>query len=279
MKVKTNSFRGAQYSAIAGPSQVLIYSHGMISFASENTTLMEHLASYGYTVVSLQHKEQLAELRALQRAQSENEKEEQKKLERSIKASDAAQQPALWKRYYGLASNTNQIVSARCADIEFVLENVQSVLGAVPGLDGSANAELVGVLGLSLGGAVATEYAKRRGAGAECVANIDGGIYGMLRDEPIHGRYLMLYSEVNRDINRNSLAVRDTGDVTTETFSGTKHLNFHDIAMIYPRLKWLGATGSAEPGSVIESRNDLIRKFVSNRRARIRRSHDEQTFA
>src|SRR5690606_1515724 len=141
----------------AGPPRLLMYNHGMISFASENTSLMEHLASYGYTVVSLQHKEQLRELRALQGAQSGNEKDEQRKLERRIKDSDPGERPALWRQYYRIASNTNRIVSARATDVEYVLATIRSLLSAVPGLDGSEPAEVIGVLGLSLGGAVATE--------------------------------------------------------------------------------------------------------------------------
>lgn len=264
MKVKTNSLRGAPYSADAGSPRVLIYNHGMISFASENTTLMEYLASYGYTVVSLQHKEQLTELRVLQGAQNEEEKKEQQKLERSIKSSDAEQRPLLWTQYYRIASNTNRIVSERSTDIAFAVANMHSLLNAVPGLEGSEAVEVSGVLGLSLGGAVATEYSKRGAAGPKCVVNIDGGIYGTLLDQPIRGRYLMLYSEPNGDINAASLPGSDKTDVTTETFSGTKHLNFHDIAMIYPMLKWLRITGSAAPAVVIQRRNELIMEFVSS---------------
>lgn len=263
MKIMTNSLRNALYAADAGPPRLLVYNHGMISFASENTSLMEHLASYGYTVVSLQHREQLAELRALQGAQSKSEKEEQKKLGRSIKTSDTAQRPALWNQYYRLASNTNRIVSARAADIEFVLANIGSLLSAVPRLEGSEPEEVIGMLGLSLGGAVATEYSKRGGVGAECVVNVDGGLYGMTLDEPIRGRYLMLYSEPNAGINEASVSSSDAGDVQTEVVPGTKHLNFHDIAMIYPLLKWIGITGSAQPAAVVGRRNDVITEFVS----------------
>lgn len=267
MKVSTNSVREGPYAAHAGPPRVLIYSHGMISFASENTSLMEHLASYGYTVVSLQHKEQIKELRALQGAQSANEKQEQKKLERSIKASDATQRPELWSRYYRMASNTNRIVSARADDIGLVVRTLGSLLAAVPDLDGSATAEAIGVIGLSLGGAVSTEYVRRGGSGVSCVVNMDGGIYGTLLDEPVRGRYLMLYSEPNGDINKASLPVSDTADVRVEVVRGTKHLNFHDIAMIYPLLKWLGITGSAQPSTVIRRRNELITEFISNVRS------------
>ncbi|MBN1237264.1 MAG: hypothetical protein JXB36_02125 [Gammaproteobacteria bacterium] len=275
MNMATHSYRGAPYSADAGPPRILIYSHGMISFASENTSLMEHLASRGYTVVSLQHKAQLAELRALQRGQSEKEKQEQKALEREIRASADEQKAALWKRYYGIASNTNRIVAGRSADIGFIVEGMESLLAAVPGLDGASSAKVIGVIGLSLGGAVATEYAKGGGAGASCVVNMDGGIYGTLLDAPIDGQYLMLYSEQNSGTNEAALTVSGTGALSTKAIPGTKHLNFHDIAAIYPLMKWLGIIGPASPQDVIEMRNESVSDFVSKVQERARDSEPD----
>ena len=82
MKVMTNSYRDAPYATRLGSPRVLIYSHGLISFASENSMLMEHLASHGYLVIALQHVDQLAELRGLQRSQPQGEKQEQARLQR-----------------------------------------------------------------------------------------------------------------------------------------------------------------------------------------------------
>lgn len=263
-KVETHSWRGASYSSAAGRPRLLIYNHGMISFASENTSLMEHLASYGYTAVSLQHRDQLAELRALQTAQSGDEKEEQKKLERSIRDADTAERPALWARYYRLASNTNRIVAARALDIRFVLANMQTIFDAMPGAEGAGSPEVFGLLGLSLGGAVATECARLGGVGARCVVNMDGGIYGTALDTPVGGRYLMLYSEPNAGSNAASLKGSDDAGVRSEVIPGTKHLNFHDISMIYPPLKWIGMTGTADPAAVVTRRNELIAEFISS---------------
>ena len=55
MKVLTSSYHDAPYAPPAGAPRILIYSHGLISFASENSMLMEHLASRGYVVIALQH--------------------------------------------------------------------------------------------------------------------------------------------------------------------------------------------------------------------------------
>ena len=262
MKVLTNTYRGAPYAAEGNPPRILIYSHGLISFASENSMLMEHLASHGWIVIALQHTDQLAELRALQSAQHEDEKKEQGRLQRKIKATKGEERAALWKQYVGMASNTNRIVFARSVDIEFAIAELETLLEVIPGADSVAATELFGVVGLSLGGAVATEYAKRNSHRVTCVVNMDGGIYGTQPEKPVGKRYLMLYSQENDGVNDSALAATDGVEITRSVIPDTRHLNFHDIAAIYPVLRWLGAIGSASPMAVVERRNQLISDFV-----------------
>ncbi len=52
---KTNSYENAPLLAGAASLPTIIYSHGYMSFAGQNTVLMEELASYGYVVYSVQH--------------------------------------------------------------------------------------------------------------------------------------------------------------------------------------------------------------------------------
>ena len=124
-------------------------------------------------------------------------------------------------------------------------------------------AEIVGVLGLSLGGAVATEYS-RQNTEIRCIVNMDGGIYGEKLDIPITCPYLMLYSQQNS--GSNDLALNTDGNtwIRNETIPDTKHLNFHDIAAIYPILRLLKIVGKANPADVLTKRNQLIADFVSN---------------
>ncbi|HEY8519706.1 MAG TPA: hypothetical protein VIN61_06475 [Gammaproteobacteria bacterium] len=263
MGVTTNTHEAAPYAAQAGPPRVVIYSHGLISFASENTTLMEHLASRGYVVISLQHEDQLAELRALQRAQPKSERSEHASLQRKILSAPKEERAALWKEYFRVASNTNQIVAARSGDVEYAVAGLESLLAAIPGIGAVSAPGGVAAIGLSVGGAVATQYAKRNRHRATGVVNIDGGIYGTQPDEPVAVPYLMLYSEENGGSNDLSLATAGGATITTATIPGTKHLNFHDIAAVYPWLKWLGPIGSADPVAVVKERNEAIADFLS----------------
>lgn len=262
MKVRTNSYCNAPYATSVGAPRILIYSHGLVSFASENSMLMEHLASRGYMVIALQHVEQLAEFRELQETQRQGEKAEQARLQRKIKASPVSERPGLSNEYFRIASNTNRIVAGRCADVEYAVSAMERIMRGIPGVDGLSASAPVGAIGLSLGGAVATEYAKRSGEKPSCVVNMDGGIYGAEREKPIDTRYLMLYSQENDGTNEDCLAASGGAEITRRTIAGTKHLNFHDIAAVYPALKWLGAIGSASPMAVIDERNQSVSDFL-----------------
>jgi dienelactone hydrolase len=263
IKTETNSYRRAPYAANFGRPRVLIYNHSFISFASENTLLMEHLASQGYTVVSLQHKEQLAEFQALKTKQTEREKKEQDLLQKQIQAAKGNERAELSRRYFEIASNTNHIVSARTADVEHVAISLKTLLGSLSTFGDVVEPEILGVLGFSLGGAVATEYSKQN-TNISFAVNIDGGIYGKMLDLPITCPYLMLYSQQNSGSNDRSLITSGNTWIRNETIPDTKHLNFHDIASIYPILRLLKVVGKADPADVLKRRNQLIADVVSN---------------
>ena len=261
MRVVTHSHVEAPYERRAGAPRILIYNHGLISFASENTILMEHLASHGFVVISLQHLDQLAERSALQASQSQDTKGEQARITRAIKSSSGDRRAELWRDYFRAASSTNRIVAARSLDIAYVIAQMEDLLNRIPGIGDVQAREIAGVIGLSLGGAVATEFSKLPGHAVRCVVNLDGGNYGELQDEPVGVPYLMLCCEAN-----NGTIAQDATsgiEISREVLPGTKHLNFHDISAIYPVLKWTGAIGSADPAAVVQRRNDLVHRFVT----------------
>ena len=57
----------APFDADAAAAALAVYHHGLVSFAAENTSLMEELASRGHIVISIQHQAQWIELQALRR--------------------------------------------------------------------------------------------------------------------------------------------------------------------------------------------------------------------
>lgn len=263
-RIATNSYiQPAFLNKIIRPN-ILIYNHGLISFAAENTYLMEDLASHGFIVISIQHSAQLEELQSLQKSQSQDERKFQAAIQKRIRQTTGSERAQLSKQYYESAANTNKIVSARAQDIDFVLKNIKIIMKSIPNSDNcSPSVETVGLIGLSLGGAVATEFAKYDNR-AKFVVNIDGGIYGTRLGQPITTLYLMMYSHANDGCNELSLFAEDPGFIRNSKIENTKHLNFHDISMIYPVFRWLGITGKAEPLDAIRLRNNHIIEFVKS---------------
>ena len=169
-----------RFVARAPTSSVVAYNHGSVSFAAENTSLMQELASHGYTVVAIQHAEQLAEFKALGRADSPEKKKADAELAQRLKEAPSAERPTLAVEYFQASTNTNRVVVERAADTSFVLSHIANVVAKIPSLRTNAiDTSSAHLVGFSLGGAVATETAKRD-ARALSVVNLDGGMYGTL---------------------------------------------------------------------------------------------------
>jgi len=259
-KIDTHAYSQAPFSTEIKRPDILVYNHGLISFAAENTWLMEDLASHGYIVIGIQHKEQLDEFKALQGAQSATERKYH--ASKRIRQTVGDEMADLSREYYQAASNSNRIVSARALDTAFAIDNLNTILNYIPGIETcEPRTGAIGLIGLSLGGAVGTEFAKADDRGA-FVVNIDGGIYGMLLDLAVTSPYLMLYSHANDGCNAASLSSKHPAGLLCRTVENTKHLNFHEISMIYPALRWLRVIGTADPLATISLRNRYIIEFI-----------------
>jgi hypothetical protein len=225
---------------------------------------MEDLASHGFIAIAIQHREQLDEFKALQGAQSASLRKRHSSLQKRIQHAAGEDRAALSREYYQAATNSNRIVSARAADTGFVIDNINTIMESIPGMDSRRpHTGTIGLIGLSLGGAVATEFAKADNR-ASFVVNMDGGIFGMRQHLPVTTPYLMLYSHANDGCNASSLSCAPAADLVSRTIENTKHLNFHEISMIYPALRWLRVIGTANPREAITLRNQTIIEFAKS---------------
>jgi hypothetical protein len=180
-----------------------------------------------------------------------------------IQRAAGLEKATLSHQFYSQASNTNRIVSTRTEDTQFVADHLQTLLKKIPKLDDcNLNFGIFGALGLSLGGAVSTEFLKMDHR-AILAVNIDGGIYGLRNRESISKPYLMIYSEMNHNINELSLNTESGTEIECVTLDKTKHLNLHEISFILPLVRWLPATGIAKSSGVIIQRNQQILDFVN----------------
>lgn len=253
----TSTYAGAPVSPRVGTAPLVVYHHGLVSFAAENTSLAEELASHGSIVIALEHADQLAELRALGAAQSAEKKRADDLLAASLRKAEGQQRARLAVEYYEASENTNRIVVERAADTAFVLDRVDEVLARIPGRTarhaGSVAAHLVG---FSVGGAVATEVAKRDGRAAS-VVNLDGGMHGTPGRGEVQVPYLMMYSAANESMN-DALLPSGAQRVVPP---GTAHLNYHDFAALMPGLRLFRAVGRANAKVFLRERNAAVRDF------------------
>ena len=258
IRTRASSFAGASLDASARLTSVVVYNHGLISFASENTSLMEHLASRGHVVLALRHVEQMAELQALNRRASEAKRKADAEAARRLRISPPEERARLAVEYYRQAANTNLIVGERARDTSFVLDRLADALRSVPGWDGAGrDFDAVHVVGFSLGGAVATETAALDGR-VKSVTNLDGGLYGTQPGVPIRQPYLMMYSAMNDGINDLLLPEH----TVRRTPANTMHLNYHDVSALFPFLRYTGAIGKANPSEVVALRNSTVEAFI-----------------
>ncbi|WP_394199124.1 alpha/beta hydrolase [Litoreibacter albidus] len=261
---KSNSYENLPYVAEAGRPRLVVYNHGLVSFASENTSLMEHLASHGNTVISIEHLHQLAEFKRLTGAKTQAQRDVDKRDLARIQSATGMERAELSRCFYKGASVTNRIVAARSTDCLYSLERLPEIIGHLSGID---TAELqidnYATVGFSLGGAVSTELAKTDPR-VNAAVNLDGGIYGQTQNQPIACPYLMVYSADNHA--SNAICLEWTPDsqetVATYTFEECRHINLHDICGILPVLRWLPMTGTARPIDVLQKRNRLIHSFL-----------------
>ena len=261
LRARTVTRPNARFVARAPTSSVVVYNHGLISFAAENTSLMQELASHGFTAVAVQHAEQLAELTALRKAESPDKKQADAELKRQLESAPHAKRSQLAVAYYRASTSTNRLVVERAVDTSYVLDRLDTVVAGIPGVRSQAiDTSSAHLVGFSVGGAVATETAKRDSR-ARTVVNLDGGMHGTLDAVSMRQPYLMLYSSVNDGINDELLPQH----AQRWAPGGTLHLNYHDVAGLLPALKLVRVTGRTNPKEFLEQRNRLAWDFVAFR--------------
>ena len=264
-RVRTHSVPDAEAAPEAFPAPVVLYHHALVSFAAENTLLMEHLASHGYVMAGVRHLDQRAELAALNAEVDASAAAHVREIGQQLAGElPRPRRAELSGELYRTNAAIATVVARRTADSRHVLDHLAAVLDLIPGnpggYPGAGRPVEVAAVGLSLGGAVSTELSK---TDPRCVAvaNLDGGLFGPHTDEPITVPYLMLYSELTsggNDLARNAA----TAEFAETTVTGAKHLDFHDATIVLPLLRWLGQLGRVPPAEMTTTRNTAVRDFL-----------------
>jgi len=299
--VTTNSYPDAPL--MEGPSRlpVVFYSHGYTSFLSQNTALMEHLASHGYIVFSVQHTYDSAptvfpsgEVAPADPALAK----EGKTTTDAEKAADAAQRQAitgatldarlegyLRLRELALAGTSDRLLKSGeiwAADRIFVHDQLQR--GAVPPaireIAAAGDLTRVGEMGMSFGGATSGTVCMRD---RRCAAgiNLDGGdrpFQAFAADVPVP--FLMFHSDLGRlygalgvktppdklrsfnEFSYESFAnAGSRRDIYRMTVKGAEHLGLSDFTLFMRRPARDSVFGVTPTKVMIGAQNDFVLGF------------------
>jgi predicted dienelactone hydrolase len=299
--VRTNSYPDAPLLRGASPLPVLFYSHGYTSYLTQNTALMEELASHGYVVFSVQHTYDSAATAYpngdVAAADPELFKQPAETQE-SRAAADKAQAQAiagktlddrlngyLTMRELALAAGDSRLFKSGvvwAADRIFLHDQLQK--GAVPPAirDIAAAGDLtrVGEMGMSFGGATSGTVCmvdRRCAAGI----NLDGGDFPFQAfgaEMPVP--FLMFHSDLGRlygalGVKPPPNRMRSFNEFSYEGFAtaGTRpdiyrvmlkdahHLGLSDSSLFMRRPVRDIVLGTTPTAVMIGAQNDFVRGF------------------
>lgn len=273
--LRTNSGRDLPVSSKEKKYPVLLFSHGWGEHYSQNSILMEELASHGYIVFSIAHhfecrfssypdgrvihldvtsrrfqkiwremqNPQAQELIMHKVFEAGNDQERRQVLEEMVKAcpSGLTESPKYWAE-----------------DIAFFLDQLTILNKQSRIFKKKLDLDHIGVLGMSMGGIASGEIGladKRVKAGV----NIDGGLSGSLLDKKLHIPFLFMNS--SRFLGYGHLFTRKSSvDCYSLSVKGSGHYNFSDYS-IYPAPLVAPLLGTIDGNQTIKIMNVVVLAF------------------
>ena len=275
--IDTHSYPNLAPATDHGPYPVILFHHGLQMFTAQSTMLMEHLASHGYIVVSIAHPyesirvilqgkgtvmpEFISSWAKFNEAMTWIEKSSLPVLEakKTMEKEELIQERASVMLRAIENSEMNKVVSEWEKDSRFVLDELILSRDEELVFRNIVDTSRIGIMGMSVGGAVATEVAKsdkRIKAGM----NVDGLQYGSRNKEPLQVPFAMVYSEDGRDLNE-FLMLNSQHDYVEYTFTGARHADFTDMALIWPMMRMYGQLGTIPGERMVYLTNKVVLNF------------------
>jgi predicted dienelactone hydrolase len=273
--VATHTYQDIPLSTAATSYPVIVFSHSLGLTAEQNTPLMEHLASHAYVVIGISHTRMTLRVISSQgqaifpnpdrlgEAFTEGAALDEQEFDvRAARTNSAEERAAIVFELGERATKMNEQVAIRVADVRFVLDVIAAPTkgpSELAALLERVDANRIGLLGMSVGGATVTDVCK---IDSRCRAgvNLDGGLFGQYQRQPLPTPFLSMVSAGNKKYGEH-LLVNSTSDYYEVLVEGAGHGDFCDMTFVMPFMKWLGANGPIEPMRAVDVVNTVSRKF------------------
>jgi predicted dienelactone hydrolase len=273
--IKTHTYQDIPLSTVNSSYPVIVFSHALALTAEQNTPLMEHLASHGYVVIGVGHtrlsfrvissqgKVIPVDLDKLNQAFTEGASADIREFDaHAARAKTAEERATLVFELGERAPKMNEQVAIRVADLRFVMDAIAAPPQGNPELAKlleRVDANRIGLLGMSVGGATVIEACK---IDTRCHAglNLDGWLFGQHQREPLQTPFLSVVSKPNQRFDEYALSSSES-DYYEVLVEGARHGDFLDITFLMPFMKWLGANGTIAPQRAVDIVNAVSLRF------------------
>lgn len=275
-EIRTHSHHGL--APVKGSYPLVLFNHGLQMFSSQNTLLMEHLASHGYIVASIGHPyesirvdlgpdkvilpEFVTSLEKFKEGMQWIAESSEPVLEVQKEIATMTDRQARGKRVREVlekAGAINSTVREWTKDNRYVLswllQNPSRLSGILPTID----PEKIGAMGMSIGGATAGELClvdPRVVAGI----NIDGLPYGTHQRDSLKVPFMLLTSDDGKGMH-DFVFLQSRADYYEYHLAQTRHADLTDMAIVWPILKYYGQSGELSGKRVVEITNRTVLDF------------------
>ncbi|MEQ8424792.1 MAG: hypothetical protein RIA63_08765, partial [Cyclobacteriaceae bacterium] len=239
INVLSNSFLNAPISSSEDKYPVLIFSHGFgWSFPEYYTSLMEHLASYGYVIFSIHHPQESAQATL---ANGHKVSFDGTKLNlfmseigsafgSLMKSTSDEERLTLSKEVIEKGEYANTVVETWVTDFNAMFEELPGLDAKHPLFASKLDLSRIGALGHSLGGACAVHFAITNDE-IDVVINLDGFPYGRLPLKKLTSPFLLMSSENFSTFNEAAYANYVLDSFAHVFVKGIQHNGYTDMAL------------------------------------------------
>lgn len=275
--VKTNSYMDASFAMNKNAFPVILYSHSFYGLNTENTMLLEELASNGYIIFSIAHSYEnivsvfpdgeviSGDLSHISGLYDSNAEWEAKLYEDYRQADQRDEKVDLTKRILVVDELSTNLLRIRTEDVLFVLNELERLNENSGIFRSRLDLGRIGIMGWSFGGATAMEACiadDRFRAGV----NMDGTPYGELFNAggTIDQPFMVIRSESLDEMEEiiSGLVFRSMkGPAFIFTIQGAMHSNFWDFPLFFRIYRRLGYWGPIDPIRMLDINGTMIQVF------------------